>query len=82
MSNSITHAFTPLTGGVIDDIERDDDRDGFEAEDAVRRLDSWRARRAETSAAQRRLGDYVRRLVDEGDARIAARAAAGMRGAA
>ncbi|MGG7568959.1 hypothetical protein [Streptomyces sirii] len=82
MSNSITHARAVVTGGVIDDIERDDDRDGFEVEDAVRRLEAWRARRARAAAAQRRLGDYVLRLVDEGDVLIAAAAPAGMQGAA
>ncbi|MCL7496053.1 hypothetical protein M8I34_32310 [Streptomyces sp. MCA2] len=81
MPISIARHLTAVTGGVIDDIERDDDSRGYEAEDAARRLDAWP--RARTVAAQRRLGDYVhRRLVDAGGARAAVRAAAGMRGAA
>ncbi|MFG2097233.1 hypothetical protein [Streptomyces sp. NPDC048612] len=77
---SIACVITAPTGGVIDDIERDDDSRGYEAEDAVRRLDAWKARRAQMAGAEQRLNALLLRLVAEGDARAAGRP--GMRGVA
>ncbi|MGW2393944.1 hypothetical protein ACWCYK_31300 [Streptomyces lydicamycinicus] len=55
MRTSITHALTAVTGGVlddtIDDIEKTDEGHGYEAEDTVRRLEDWKARRARGTAA-------------------------------
>ncbi|GGN61926.1 hypothetical protein GCM10012285_61470 [Streptomyces kronopolitis] len=78
MPNSIARRFPAVTGGLvdtIDDIEKKDEGRGYEAEDAVRRLDAWKARRAQTAGAEQRLNALLLRLVAEGDARIAARAA-------
>ncbi|GAA2330245.1 hypothetical protein Scani_34190 [Streptomyces caniferus] len=69
--NSIACVITAPTGGAIDDIERDDDSRGYEAEDAVRRLDAWRARRAQSTEALDRLHAEVRHRRRTADARIA-----------
>ncbi|WP_336052146.1 hypothetical protein [Streptomyces sp. CA2R101] len=78
MPNSIARPFPAVTGGLantIDDIEKKEQGHDYEAEDAVRRLDAWKARRAQTAGAEQRLNSLLLRLVAEGDARIAARAA-------
>ncbi|RXS64825.1 hypothetical protein EST92_30410 [Streptomyces sp. TM32] len=77
MPTSIARPFPAVTGGLadtIDDIEKEEGHD-HEAEDAVRRLDAWKARRAQTADAEQRLNALLLRLVAEGDARITARAA-------
>ncbi|WP_148592707.1 hypothetical protein [Streptomyces sp. WAC01526] len=56
MRISITHALTAVTGGVlddtIDDIESQEAGHDYEAEDTVRRLEDWKARRARVTATQ------------------------------